>query len=194
MKLLETLLCIDGVIKHQNYHQARMQQSVHALFGMNAPHIAPHLAPPKKGTFRVRIIYDAHTLEVSYIPYTPVFLNTFAPVHTHITYAHKFFDRSALEALKTHTHIEPIIIKNGLITDTTIANIAIWDGFKWLTPRIPLLYGTTRARLSDEKKLTLADIDLSMLCCAPKIAMMNALTGFYEIPIFTLEPLKDLSC
>ena len=45
---------------------------------------------------------------------------------------------------------EVIIEKNGYLTDTTIANIAFFDGKQWFTPEKPLLKGTMRAKLIEE--------------------------------------------
>ena len=79
--------------------------------------------------------------------------------------------------------VEAVFIKEGLIADTSIANIACKIDDKWLTPKKPLLEGTTRARLLDEKKLILADISVEDFKRATSIAFLNALTGFYELPI-----------
>ena len=43
-----------------------------------------------------------------------------------------------------------LIVKNGLLTDTSIANIALYDGNDWYTPLHPLLKGTKRAELLDK--------------------------------------------
>ena len=39
-----------------------------------------------------------------------------------------------------------MIFKNSLLTDSSIANIAIFYNNQWLTPTLPLLKGTTRDR------------------------------------------------
>ena len=41
-------------------------------------------------------------------------------------------------------------MKQGLLTDTSIANIALSDGTHWYTPAHPLLKGTKRAALLEE--------------------------------------------
>ena len=80
---------------------------------------------------------------------------------------------------------EAIFVKDDLITDSSIANIACLIDNQWLTPKTPLLQGTCRQRLLDEKKLILADISVEDFNKAKKLAFFNALTGFYELPIST---------
>ena len=72
---------------------------------------------------------------------------------------------------------EIIIVKNGYITDTSIANIVIYDGTSWLTPKVPLLRGTARARLLEEKEIIEANITVKMLLKSQKLALLNAMIG-----------------
>jgi 4-amino-4-deoxychorismate lyase len=74
-----------------------------------------------------------------------------------------------------------LIVKDGLITDTSIANIAIYDGFKWITPKKPLLRGTQRAKLLKDKLIIEKDIKVKDMKNTVRFAIMNALLGFQEI-------------
>ena len=53
-----------------------------------------------------------------------------------------------------------LIVKNGLLTDTSIANIALYDGNDWYTPLHPLLKGTKRAELLDKGVLKEKEIKI----------------------------------
>ena len=65
-----------------------------------------------------------------------------------MNYDLKYFDRKIFDDLKKNIKADDIlIIKNGFITDTSIANILFFDGKKWITPKKPLLKGTVRERL-----------------------------------------------
>ena len=66
-------------------------------------------------------------------------------------------------------------MKNGLITDTSYANIVFWDGQNWLTPSTPLLAGTKRARLLHESKIKEAEIRVDDLIKYEKARIINAL-------------------
>ncbi len=73
------------------------------------------------------------------------------------------------------------MIKEGLLTDTSIANIAIYDGKQWITPKSPLLKGTFRAMMLEKQLLLEKDVKIKDIKNAQGFALMNALLGFYEI-------------
>ena len=68
--------------------------------------------------------------------------------------------------------------KNNIVTDTSIANIAIYYENTWITSKNCLLKGTTRDRLINDKILIEKDITVEMLKEATKIALMNAMIDF----------------
>ena len=72
----------------------------------------------------------------------------------------KFFRTFASRKL---TYMEIIIIKNGLVIDTSFTNIAIHKDGKWLTPKHPLLLGTKRAALLEQGIIQEADITVDDL-------------------------------
>ncbi|RUM56328.1 MAG: 4-amino-4-deoxychorismate lyase, partial [Nautilia sp.] len=76
-------------------------------------------------------------------------------------------------------------VKNGLITDTTISNLAFFDGNNWITPKTPLLKGTKREELIQKGFLKEKEIKIEDIKHFKKFAMMNAIIGFYE---------KDITC
>ena len=110
-------------------------------------------------------------------------INSIKIIDSDIEYDYKYLDRDKIDRLCSYKKSadEIIIIKDGYITDTSIANIAIYQDNYWITPKRPLLYGTTRARLLKEGVLKEADIDIQSLKNAPKIALMNAMIGFCVI-------------
>ena len=138
------------------------------------------LKAPDEKLYRCRVLY-AQTIEsIEYIPYIPKKIKTLKVVPVDFTYDYKFADRSELDKLlKENPEADDVIIeKEGLITDTTIANIALFDGEQWFTPRKPLLEGTMRAYLIDQGFLQLKDIPSDSLDSYEKVALMNAMLGF----------------
>ena len=131
------------------------------------------------------MVYDATNITVEYLPYTPIYQTRFKCIEIAFSYKHKTVARDAIQKcmFQLDEGVEAVFVKDGLITDTSIANIACKIDNQWLTPKKPLLQGTTRARLLDEKKLILADISVEDFKRATNIAFFNALTGFYELPI-----------
>ena len=103
-----------------------------------------------------------------------------------INYKFKYENRDSLNFLYTKKDIadEIIIIKNNLVTDTTIANIAVFIDNQWYTPKYPLLAGTTRQRYLDNGILKEKNIDLHTFKKAEKFALLNAMIDFDVIDNF----------
>lgn len=173
----ETIRCEDFEAFHLSYHQARMAKTVGINFDLGE-----YIYPPSNELYKCKVIYNANgILEIEYDLYKKRQINSFKIIFDEsIEYSKKYLDRSALESLfiQKEENDEIIIIKNGLVTDTSIANIAILHDEKWLTSKLPLLEGTARKRFLDEGKIFEANITQAMLLSADKIALMNAMIGF----------------
>lgn len=190
-KLLETIKIVDGEAQHLAFHQSRLQESRKKLFNLKTPLDLRELVrnAPLTGIYRCRVIYAEHVEQVEYHLYQPRSFKSFKIVEDNsICYDFKFLKRQQLEHLFKNrgTADDILLVKNGWITDTTIANVAFWDGSRWLTPATPLLKGTTRARLSAEKKIFVKSIKLADLQHFSKMALLNALLEFYLIADFVL--------
>ena len=94
-----------------------------------------------------------------------------------ISYAYKSADRSGFEKLLRGKGDadEIIIVQNGLLTDTSFSNIALWDGADWYTPAAPLLAGTMRQSLLDRRLVQEANITVDQLEHYSKISLINAM-------------------
>ena len=109
-----------------------------------------------------------------------------------IDYACKSTDRSALNRLfaRRGAYDDILIVRRHLLTDTSIANIALFDGSHWHTPQHPLLKGTKRAELLDKGILTEKDIRMEELPAYSTIRLFNAMIdwGEAELPTDCLHP------
>lgn len=187
--LLETIRVEDGKIHNLFYHQRRCNQSRQSLFGSNdILELSSNISAPKEGLYRCRIIYGEKLNSIKYIPYTPKEINSFKIVSSDIEYSHKYADREALDSLLiSHPNVDEVIIEQGgYLTDTTIANIAFYDGEQWFTPKKPLLQGTMRAKLIEEGLLKTADINKEDLPKFTQVALMNAMIGFKVLNHFNI--------
>jgi len=137
----------------------------------------------KKEISMAKIRYDKSIKSLSYDSYTQKPIQHIQIVEATIDYRHKYTDRSKLEALlRTHPDADEIILtRGGLLTDTTIANIALRQDGIWYTPTSPLLPGTTRTRLLETGKLQPRDIHRDTLAHYDGVALMNAMIGFSEM-------------
>ena len=180
-KFLETIKVLDGELLHIEYHQQRYERTLYSCGIREFYSLANILHPPQKGLYRCRVVYGVDgEFTQSYHTYTKRKIETLKLVESDIVYDRKYADREALETLfeKREACDDIIIVKEGLIRDTTIANLAFFNGAEWFTPRQPLLKGTTRQRLLESGFLKELDIDVASLSGFEKIALMNAMVDF----------------
>jgi 4-amino-4-deoxychorismate lyase len=182
--LFETIRLEGGKFLHLGYHNARLNHSRAALFhATDTIDLADVLVVPHdagSGTYRCRADYSGSVEAVTFTPYTP------RPVHSlqlvngdRLEYAHKYSDRSGIHALQAGVRADDIlIVRNGLITDSSYANVVFFDGKRWVTPASPLLPGTTRARLLDDGVITAGEIGRTGLGRFTKVLLINAMLGF----------------
>ncbi|MEA2047110.1 MAG: aminotransferase class IV [Campylobacterota bacterium] len=184
--LLETIKIEAGHIKNLAYHQKRCDQSRHSLFNVqNSINLSTSIHPPQEGVYRCRILYTQKIHSIEYLPYLYKEIKRLKIVPSDIDYAHKYANREALNHLRiSNPNVDEVIIeKGGYLTDTTISNIAFYDGKRWITPKTPLLQGTMRSKLIDEGYLRLEDISKVNLHTYTHVALMNAMIGFKVINI-----------
>ena len=182
--LFETIRCEDGIATHLDYHQKRLNASLQCLGSATVFDLKKLINAPEDGIYRCRFIYDAHSCRIEYHPYTSRIISSLRlvmdnTVHYPLKYTHRDVLNRLLERKDTCDDV--LIVKEGVLKDTTIANIALLIDGQWLTPQTPLLYGTTRARLIDDGFLVPAVLTPDDIPNAQKIAVMNAMVGFVEI-------------
>jgi len=178
MRFIETILITDK-IENLLYHNIRMN-TTRAIFFSKEPIDLENFIEIRPNK-RCRVLYSEDILKVEYFELVKREFKKFKIVHSDIEYNFKYEDRKKLNSLKPQNVDEVIIIKNGLVTDTTISNLAFFDGKEWYTPKKPLLEGTKRMELLEKGFLKEKDIKVDDITKYPKIAMMNAILGFYEI-------------
>ena len=184
---VETIKILDGEIYNLEYHQSRYESVLNSLGVSEYKNLKDFIEPPEWGLYRCRALYDAKSIEVEYHPYKKIDISSFKLIFDNeIEYSQKSTERASIEHLfaQKEEADEVLIIKNLLVTDTSIANIALFRDGSWLTPKEPLLKGTTRERLLDEGKIVEADIKANELRSFSKIALLNAMIEFDIIDEF----------
>ncbi len=179
--LLETIKIDNGEIFNLRYHQQRCDNSRKILFQSTRQlTLSSIIHPPPKGLYKCRILYTDTLYSIEYIPYREKEIYRLKIVPSSISYAFKYANRSALKKLQLNApgYDDIIIEKDGYLTDTSIANLAFFDGRQWFTPKNPLLKGTMRQKLLDEGFLSTAMIKSTELKRYTHVALMNAMIGF----------------
>ncbi len=190
-KFLETIKVKDGKVFNLPYHQQRLERAL----VKNVLCLEQILHPPKEqGVFRCRVVYDEERYAIEYYPYMKRSVKRLKLVYDNtIDYDKKYSNRNALEKLFAQKDFadDVLIVKNGLITDTTIANCAFLYKGEWLTPQEPLLMGTARARLLDEGKIKEVQIGVDDIVKFEGMALMNAMIDF---DIIRYKKIEDIIC
>jgi len=190
-KFLETVKIVDGKALHLEYHQERLNRT------LNRSHIhilQSAINPPPNGLYRCRIVYDMERIDIEYLSYSKRIVNSLKLIYDDtIVYDKKYANRDIIDRLFTQKEDadDILIIKNGFVTDTSIANIAFYDEKEWFTPKNPLLKGTCRARLLATKQLKEREIKVSEIKNYKKIALMNAMV---DLDIIASENIEDMIC
>ncbi len=198
--LLETIRCRNGVLENLKYHEERLNKSREILFNstdrLSIMSFLSHYEIPKQGLYKCRIIYEQQFFNVEFDQYQRKEISSIGIVYSDsIEYHHKFADRSKLQSLLEYSgKDEIIIVKNELITDTSYSNIVFvlgtadsCDANSLITPRAPLLQGTQRQKLLDEKKIILGDVGVKDLVNFRGMILINSMLAIGESPILPIS-------
>ena len=173
----ETIKCDDFEVFNLNYHEKRVAKTI----GLNL-NLQEYIYPPSNELLRCKLIYDhSGVLSVEFFPYKKREIKSFKIINNDkIDYSKKYLDRFSLDKLfELRDNCDDIIIvKNGIVTDTSIANVAVLYDNQWIISKDSLLEGTTKSRLIERKELIEKNITIDMLKNASKIALLNAMIEF----------------
>lgn len=191
--LFESIKIKNGFAFHLSLHQQRMNKACMAEFGAECSlklyECLEKIIVPDTGLYKWRLNYDDGEFKSETQLYTPKKIASLKLIFDdEIEYAHKFSDRSHLDALVElkGSADEIIIVKNGFISDASYANLIFWDGRDWFTPNTPLLKGVQREKLLKDGIIQEKEIRPSDLPSYQKVALINAMLDFddkIEVPI-----------
>lgn len=189
-QFVETIRIEGGKAMNLPLHDARMNATrLHF-----APHAAPislqkwlNDAPLSEERIKARVVYNVDGVcETTFQTYKRREIQWLRMVEDNdISYTFKSTDRHELDhllALRDGCD-EVLIVKNGLVTDTSFTNVAFFDGHKWFTPAQPLLNGTMRQWLLQRGQLTETHITPASLASFQRIMLFNAMIGAHELEL-----------
>lgn len=188
-RFIETICINDGVIENISAHDERMNNTIRMHYGSSVTPVSLEnfiTAEGCKGRVRCRVEYTLVVEKVEYFPYRIREVKSLQLVDDDSAeYSFKYADRSVLDrnfVLRGDAD-DVVIVRSGMLTDTSIANIALYKEGKWYTPKYPLLKGIRRAKLIAEG---IIEEDIIMANCLQeyeKIRLFNAMIGFGEVEI-----------
>ena len=181
-QLFETIRIYNGRLMHPEQHEARMSQSRRELWHLDeAVFLSEIINIPdewKTGLIQCNLTYGPEIKSVTYKPYVKRQISSLKLLECNdIDYHIKRSDRSILDDLFSRKGDcdEIIIIKNGFITDTSISNLIFFDEKNWFTPKTPLLKGTCRQRLLEEKKISAREIRVDAIWQFSGLKLINSM-------------------
>lgn len=183
-RFIETLLVKNGVPRSIGYHQRRVEITTKKHFGSCMIDLEKELLkPPSDNVYRCRITYSKRVEKVEYIPYTLIKRVKIKAIETDLEYSYKYSDRKKIERFYSEAKEEGfddvLFLRGGMVMDTSISNIAFFDGNSWITPMFPLLRGTKRARLIESGFLKKRPVLIEEIGKFSLFALFNTLSGFY---------------
>lgn len=197
--LLETVRFEDGKPLHLRWHEDRIGKSLREL-DPAAPALpygwpgceAGHWPVPdslKYGTVKCRIRYDSRQIrEIAWEKYRRTAVRSLRLIEAPaLDYHLKYADRSELLRLRElRGGCDDILIcRNGYLTDTSYANLLLYDGYEWYTPAHCLLEGTCRQRLLTLGRISERPVHRNDLKRYREIRIINALNDPGEQPGLT---------
>lgn len=202
---VETIRITDGRLPSSEIltlHQERMNRTCRELYGLTdgfclSAALGAVPVPPvlRHGTVKCRVVYGSSGIKkVEYSLYTPPRIDSLLAVTDDETdYTYKFCDRSRLAALHERAVAEgcgdALIVRRGLVTDTTFCNVAFHMTGKppevWHTPAEPLLRGTMRDYLIKQGTIVPCEIPATAIHNGTydRAVLFNALNGFGSLTL-----------
>jgi 4-amino-4-deoxychorismate lyase len=183
--LFESIRVEDGKFQNLVYHEQRMKRSLHALYGIDEPfdleEELSHIPLEPSGLFKCKLIYDDVSRRIELNEYKAREVKRLKIVeHNRINYEFKYTDRKLLDHLFSlrETCDDVLILKRGMVTDTSYANIAFKRENKWYTPWEPLLKGTMRQELLEFEKIQEEEISRNDIKSFEVCKIFNAMLRF----------------
>ncbi len=185
--LFETIKISGGMAENISFHNSRCNKARKDLFGCKDPlDLREIIRVPEEhrdGRHKCKVIYSSEIHEVIFEQYPGRSIKSLKIVPCDdIEYTHKYCDREKLNALFRLRGLcdDILILKNSLVTDTSISNIVFYDGARWITPRSVLLQGTRREQLIARGMITESAIGLSDMGRFEKACLINAMMDLGE--------------
>ena len=179
-------ICVENYqIKLSEFHQKRMDNSYLKLFNVknkwSIKKIFESLKIESNQKYKLRINYSQSKYSISLKKYFKKKIRSLQCLELNdYSYDLKYTDRSIIDKnykLKSLSD-DILIIKNGLVTDSSYCNIVFFDGLSWVTPKYPLLKGVQRNFLLKNKIIFKKKIKVSDISKYKSFVLINSMIEF----------------
>lgn len=192
-RFIETISAVNGVPASLEYHQERVDRTLRdwdSPLRLDLAEALGSIALPPFEKTRIRVEYGVNGLEG--IRMSEYRIKSIASIGLASIgdreYRYKYADREWIySALESSGCDEVFMVKDGFLTDASIANIALYDGRQWITPDTPLLPGTRRRYLLDAGVLHEAPVRPEDLRRFQRVRLVNAMIPWDESPDLPID-------
>lgn len=190
----EVIKVKDGIFYNLPLHQARMQRTTRHFYGKPIELPPLHEMLPfdlRKGLVKCRITYAGTVISCDFSPYSFKKMDSVAIIEDSLLdYSFKYTDR---ERLNTHLAQsgcdEIIIVKNGFLTDASIANLVFENETGLYTPDTFLLWGIKREYLLQKGIIKECPIKLDDIHRYNRLYLINAMMDLEDTISFPIASL-----
>lgn len=194
----EAIKVKDGVFYNLPLHIARMRRTTLHFFGIElSSHLSEDMIPDsfKKGLLKCRITYSSRIMSIEFEPYVFRRITSLTLVEdNNIDYSYKSADRSGLNQLVSlkNGSDDILIVKDGMITDTSSANVVFENSDGLYTPKSFLLGGTKRQHLLQKGIIREQVISKNDLDSFTRLYLINAMIDLEDEIVVPISALKTL--
>ncbi|NCB03620.1 MAG: hypothetical protein EOM67_15930 [Spirochaetia bacterium] len=194
IKFIESIKVLNGDAPDINEHLQRVLRTIQSFYSKSNERfdfiscvnsvLAREREKISDGLFKLRVVYSDRLISGTLIPYIPKRIKRLKIVECDdIDYPFKFENRTSIDSLLSYKDDcdDILIVKNGVITDTSYSNIVFERMGNLYTPESYLLAGTKRAKLIREdivreEKIRPCDIDRY-----DKAYLINSMLDLYPV-------------
>lgn len=187
-RFIETILAEKGIVYPLEYHQERVDRTLRdwdATLRLDLREALESVAVPPFEKSKIRVEYGVGGLEcIQVSEYRMKNIQSIGLTAIgEREYRYKYADREWIYSLVGDSGCDEVVmVKDGFVTDASIANLAFYDGRQWITPDTPLLSGTRRRYLLDAGVLHEAPVRIEDIRRFTKIRLVNAMIPWDESP------------
>lgn len=190
---IESIKVRDGVAFNLPLHQKRMDKTRRDRCGQSdtirLEEVVKVPEQYRKGLIKCRVLYGQTIHQLAFTAYSLPTIHSLSMIHDdHLDYAYKSSDRHQIENHynKRGDADDILVIKNGLLTDTSFCNVVLRKGKAYFTPDSFLLNGVKRQQLLLEGRITEQRVRMEDLRDCDAIHLINAMIDLeddLQVPI-----------
>ncbi len=194
-QFIETIRISKGIPQNLKYHRKRIEDT-RKVFGISMnvdiERCLEHYVIDKNVLYKFRIVYSKNDIYSTLEEYFKKEISSLKILESDIDYSFKYENREKLSDLYSQKGNcdDILIVKNGLLTDTFFCNIALRNNESWFTPDSPLLKGTMRYKLLENKIIIEKSLSINDIQKYSEIALFNAMIPWEEricIPVCSVH-------